>query len=187
MLLHSRRSTGEKSWQKLFFAMKSKIKKFVLYGSIAAYVLFFVKFCVLPFFPSRLYLDLDRFWGDTPVDAVLHINLADVTSFEWDTMYHYMSDYPLDSIYKFHGKDLGFTESRISEGRLVFTKHGEVTYSVELDCYVEENSRTLFFTPDSLNWVKSCDDSYFELRRAGSPFMLQPLSPLQQKKPRLPQ
>ena len=47
--------------------MKINIKKPLLYGSIAVYVLFFLKFCVLPAIPSRLYFALGEAWGDTPL------------------------------------------------------------------------------------------------------------------------
>ena len=46
--------------------MKINIKKTLLYGSIAVYVLFFLKFCVLPAIPSRLYFALDEAWGAPP-------------------------------------------------------------------------------------------------------------------------
>ena len=152
--------------------MKFNIKKIILYGFITVYVLFFVKFCVLPAIPSRLYFALDEAWGDTPIDSTLYINFAEITPFEWDTMYYYTPVFPRDSIYEIHKKDLGFTTSSIVEGRLVFTKQGRVVYAMEPDCYVEETSRTLYFTLDSVNWVKSREDACFVLSRVGKPFML---------------
>lgn len=157
------------------------IKKFFLYGFIALYVLFFIKFCAFPLVPSRLYVDLCRYWEKNAADSVLSVNLADVTSFEWDSMYYYNPLFPRDSIYKIHNKDFGFTKSRDVEGRLVFTGRGRVVYAVELGAYVEESSRTLFFTLDSLNWERSCQDANFELRRVGNPFVLKPVFSLSQE------
>ena len=88
--------------------MKFNIKKIILYGFITVYVLFFVKFCVLPAIPSRLYFALDEAWGDTPIDSTLYINFAEITPFEWDTMYYYTPVFPRDSIYEIHKKDLGY-------------------------------------------------------------------------------
>ena len=56
--------------------MKINIKKPLLYGSIAVYVLLFLKFCVLPAIPSRLYFALDEAWGAPPIDSALYVNLA---------------------------------------------------------------------------------------------------------------
>ncbi len=152
--------------------MNFNIKRFLLYGFIAVYVLFFVKYCVQPLVPSRLYFELDKAWGETSVDSCLYVNLPEVTSFDWDTMYYYERNFPVDSINKRHKENLGFMASTFNEGRLVFVKCGSVVYATELDVYVEETSRTLLFAADSVNWIMSREEACFKLCRLGSPFLL---------------
>ena len=151
--------------------MKLNIRKILLYGSIAVYVLFFVKFCVLPAIPSRLYFALDEAWGDTPIDSTLYINFAEITPFEWDTMYYYERHYPSDSINERHNKRLGFSYSEKCF-KLVFTKQGKVVYNVEEEFVAIDEYPGYEFTLDSLNWQVSKDEAAFRVSRDKIPFYI---------------
>lgn len=93
-------------------------------------MLFFVKFCVLPAIPSRLYFALDEAWGDTPIDSVLYINLAHITPFEWDTLYHYRSYPPSDIDEVNEAHFLGLHKGC----NLVFKQDGEIVCEDEYYC-----------------------------------------------------